>query len=392
MLPFDESEYRLRIQRTKEKMREMGLDVFLVFDPANMNYLTGYDGWSFYVPQLVVVARDEEYPLWVGREQDAEGARITTLLPDENIIGYPDHYVHHPDRHPFDFLCHQLKMRELDFREIGVDMDSYYVTPSGFECLHRNLPRATFVNVQVVISALRAVKSEAEIAYMRQAGRIMNRVMEVARDAVRPGVRECDAAGEIRQAQVQGLPGECGGDYPAIEPIILSGQRTAAAHLPWTDKPFEHDTVVILELAACRYRYHAPLARTVYLGNPPGEYLKLADTVIGGLHAALDTLKPGATCEEVEFAWSDYVGRYGVKKTSRIGYSMGLNYPPDWGEHILSLRRGDKTRIEPGMAFHVIPGIWQAGRGIEISESVIVTENGCEPLCQVPRELLVKAA
>lgn len=392
MLAFDNNEYLLRIRRTKQKMREMGLDVFLVFDPANMNYLTGYDGWSFYVPQLVVIARDEEYPLWIGREQDAPGARMTTLLPDENIVGYPDHYVHHPDRHPFDFLSHQLKMRELDFREIGVDMDSYYVTPSGFECLHRNLPRATFVNVHVMISALRAVKSDAELRYLREAGRITDRVMEVARDAVRPGMRECDVAGQIRAAQVEGIPGEYGGDYPAIEPIILSGERTAAAHLPWTDRPFEANTVVILELAACRYRYHAPLARTIYLGKPPAEYSKLAETVIGGLNAALDTLRPGATCEEVEFAWNDYVSRYDVKKNSRIGYSMGLNYPPDWGEHILSLRRGEKARIESGMAFHVIPGIWKAGGGVEISESVLVTDNGCEPLCQTSRELMVKAA
>jgi len=390
MLPFEKSEYEARIKRSKDKMHELGLDVLLVFDPANMNYLTGYDGWSFYVPQLIVVAIDEPYPLWIGREMDAEGARLTTILPEENILGYPDHYVHHPDRHPLDFLAHQLKMRELDRHEMGVDMDSYYFTPNGYECLRRNLPRVTFIDINDLISAQRSIKSERELEYMRQAGRIMNRVMEVAYEVVKPGVRECDAVAEIKAAQIRGVPGEYGGDYPAIEPIVLTGNRTGAAHLTWTDQPFEANTVVILELAACRHRYHAPLARTIHLGQPPDDYLRLADTVIGGLNAALDALKPGTTCEEVELAWRESTQRNGVKKASRIGYSMGLNYPPDWGEHVMSLRRGEKKPIEAGMTFHVIPAIWQAARGVEISESVIVTETGCETLCSVPRAVHVK--
>lgn len=389
MLPFDVSEYKQRIENTKAKMRDQGLEVFLVFDPANMNYLTGYDGWSFYVPQLIIVALHEELPIWLGREQDANGARITTFLPEDNIVGYPDHYLHHADRHPLDYLAHILKLRQLDKREIGLDMDSYYFSPAGYECLRRNLPRATFIDVNSLISRLRAVKSPQELTYMRQAGKILERVMEVAMDVVSPGARQCDAVAEITAAQIHGLP-EYGGDYPAIQPLLPTGKNSSTPHLTWTDQPFREGEEVILELAACRHRYHAPLARTMFLGQPRPDYEKLADTVIEGLDAALAAIKPGATCEEVEFAWRDTVAKKGVVKHSRIGYSMGLNYPPDWGEHVMSLRPGDKSVIESNMTFHVIPGIWQHGQGIEISESLIVTEEGWEPLTHVPRQLRIK--
>ena len=71
MLPFQRSEYEQRLQRTKSRMEREGIDILLSTDPANMNYLTGYDGWSFYVPQLVVVAIDEAIPYWIGRGIDA---------------------------------------------------------------------------------------------------------------------------------------------------------------------------------------------------------------------------------------------------------------------------------------------------------------------------------
>ena len=73
-LPFSSVEYRRRLANTKARMEKAGMDVLFATDPANMNYLTGYDGWSFYVHQMVVVAQDEPEPLWIGRPMDANGA------------------------------------------------------------------------------------------------------------------------------------------------------------------------------------------------------------------------------------------------------------------------------------------------------------------------------
>ncbi|MGE4562255.1 MAG: M24 family metallopeptidase [Rhodospirillales bacterium] len=96
------------------------------------------------------------------------------------------------------------------------------------------------------------------------------------------------------------------------------------------------------------------------------------------------------TCDEVVAVWNGVISKHGLVKESRMGYSTGLNYPPDWGEHTLSPRTGDKTVLEPNMTIHLMPGIWMDDCGIEISECFRVTENGAKTFCNFPRKLFVK--
>src|SRR4029077_9766829 len=158
MLPFETSEYLERIAKTKKRMAERGIEVLLVVDPANMNYLTGYNGWAFYTPQAIKFSEARAHPLsflramWLSealaeplfivRGMDANGAKVTTFLKHENIIGYPDHYVQSPVRHAMDYVADMLKERKLDKARIGLEMDSYYFTPLAYEALKRNLPNA----------------------------------------------------------------------------------------------------------------------------------------------------------------------------------------------------------------------------------------------------------
>jgi ectoine hydrolase len=391
MTLFTKDEYLDRIEKTKKRMSSAGIDVLIVADPANMNYLTGYDGWSFYVPQVVTVAVDADEPIWIGRGMDANGAKHTTFLRAEDIIGYPDHYVQNPDKHPMNFVADQIKHRGWEKRSVGVEMDAYYFSARGFSELQKDLPEATFKDANLLVSWVRIIKSAQEIDFMQQAGKIAERVMQTAIDTVSPGIRECDAVAEVYRAQMRGTDA-FGGDYPAIVPMMPTGEKTATPHLTWTDDPYGNETAVNLELAACRHRYHSPLARTVYLGtNPPRKLTETADVVVEGLDGALEAVKPGAKCEDIELVWRRVIARAGLEKESRIGYSMGLNYPPDWGEHTASLRPGDKTVLQPNMTFHMILGMWMDDWGFECSESFRVTETGCETFADFPRKLFVKS-
>src|SRR5215472_6780433 len=98
--PFSAEEFAARIEKTKARMARANLDALIVSDPANMNYLTGYDGWSFYVHQCVVVAQDLAHPIWIGRGQDVNGAKLTTVLPPDSIVGYTDDHVQSTAKHP----------------------------------------------------------------------------------------------------------------------------------------------------------------------------------------------------------------------------------------------------------------------------------------------------
>ncbi len=390
MAVFERDEYLARIKKTKERMEKADLEVLIVADPANMNYLTGYDGWSFYVPQVVILAMDRKEPIWVGRGMDANGAKHTTFLSHDNIVGYPDDYVQSPVKHPMNFVAEVLRERDLAGRVIGPEMDAYYFTAKCFEELKKSLPGARFKDASLLVNWVRSVKSSQEIEYMRQAGKIVEKVMQTAIDTVAPGVRECDAVARVFHAQIHGTE-TYGGDYTALVPMMPSGEKTSTPHLTWTDDPYESEQAVNLELAACRHRYHSPLARTVYLGkNPPKKLKDTSQIVVEGLNAALDAVKPGVVCEEIELVWRKVIAKAGLVKESRIGYSMGLNYPPDWGEHTASLRPGDKTILEPNMTFHMILGMWMEDWGFECSESFRVTETGCETFANFPRKLFIK--
>ena len=85
MAVFPREEYRRRIAAVQERMAAAGIDVLLASHPANMNYLSGYDGWSFYVHQLVALSLHDDEPIWAGREMDAAGARLTVFMGESQL-------------------------------------------------------------------------------------------------------------------------------------------------------------------------------------------------------------------------------------------------------------------------------------------------------------------
>lgn len=385
---FSIEEYEGRLAKVKASMAAQGIDVLLSADPANMCYLTGYDGWSFYVPQCVIVAQGHPGPVWVGRGMDANAAKVTTRLPEVDIVPYPDDYVQNPAKHAYHFVADLLKSRGLATGVIATEMDADYFTARAQASLVESLSGVRFVSGQGLVNRVRIVKSAAELAIMRQAAMIVEKTMQTALDTIRPGVRQCDAAAEIYKAQVSGTT-EFGGDYTAICPLLPTGRGTSTPHLTFTEAPFVRGEATIIEIAGARLRYHVPMARTVHLGPPPQKLADTAQVVVEGLSAALDAVKPGMACEEVEAVWRAAIAKSGLVKESRLGYSIGLNYPPDWGEKTASLRPGDRTILEPGMCFHMIPGIWLDDWGVEISEAFMVTETGSDAFCRFPRRLFV---
>ena len=387
-MDFEMSEYRRRIEKTRKAMADRGVELMIVVDPSNMAWLTGYDGWSFYVHQCVLLTEEGE-PIWIGRGQDANGAKLTAFMSHDDIIGYPDNYVQSTERHPFDYVSKVIVEKGWGGRRIGVEMDNYYFSAAAYRALATHLPRATLIDANSLVNWQRAVKSEPEIAFMRRAARIVEAMQGRAMELIEPGMRMNALVAEITRTGILGTDGY-GGDYPAIVPLLPTGAGASAPHLTWSDQPFKSGEGTFIEIAGCYRRYHCPLSRTVFLGKPPQKFIDTEKAIVEGLGAALEAAKPGNTCEEVEAAWRKTVARYGLEKESRIGYSIGLSYPPDWGERTMSLRPADRSVLQPGMTFHMIPAIWKEDWGMEITEPFLVTERGAETFCHFPRRLFVK--
>jgi len=390
VLLFSEEEFKQRLEKTKERMRKKGIDVMMATHPANMNYLTGYDGWSFYVHQCVLVSLDQEEPVWIGRNMDANAAKVTTYLSEENIKNYADEYVHSPvGKHPVDYIVDVIKEKGWEDKTFGLEMDQFYFTHKTYKVMNKKLPKASFVDANLLVAMVRQIKSEQEIKYMKKAGKIAENVMQTGIDALEVGRRECDVAADISHAQISGTD-DLGGDYPAIVPLMPAGDGIDAPHLTWSERKYGNNEPVILELSGCYNRYHAPMARTVYLGDPPSRMKEITNFVVEGLEETLDFIEPGVTCEAVEEKWRKSIAKGSLVDASRLGYSFGLNYPPDWGEQTASMRPGDKTVLKENMTFHLIPIIWEEDIGFEMSAAIRITDDGCEELYDFPHKLFTK--
>jgi ectoine hydrolase len=386
---FTIGEYRARLARVREAMARDGLDALIVSDPSNINWITGYDGWSFYVHQAAVVFPDRD-PLWWGRPQDVAGAAQTCWLEDDALFFYPEEHVQNPDAHPYETLPAILAENGLRTGRIGVEMDNYYFSAACMNVLRRTMPAAQFADATGLVNWRRAVKSPAEIALMERAARIVERMHAAVREALAPGVRKCDLVAEAMAAGVRGLP-ETGGDYPAIAPIAPSGREASAAHITWNDRVLEPGEATYFEIAGCRKRYHCPLSRTYFLGDLPDDMKRAEHAVLSAIDAALGAARPGAVCEEVAEAVYAAFRANGFEKKNRTGYPIGLSYPPDWGERTMSLRPGDRTVLEENMTFHLMPGLWTPDWGVAITESFVVTSDGGRALADTPREIFVRA-
>ncbi len=288
-------------------------------------------------------------------------------------------------------LAQLLEQKGYASKVIGVEMDNYYFSAKAYMSLKTHLPNATFEDATALVNWQRMIKSDEEIAYIRKAANISNRIIDGIVERAEPGLQKNEMVAQIYGDAIRGA-GNDWGDYPAIVPLLPSGADASAPHLTWDGRTFKKKIKpLFFEISGCFRRYHAPLSRTVYLGKPPQFMVDAERALVAGIEAGLETAVAGAKTQDVAKVLANELEKVGIKRSSRAGYPIGISYPPDWGERTASIRLEDETVLEPGMTFHFMPGIWEADWGLEITESILIKENGpAECLCNQPRKLFVK--
>ncbi len=377
--PFSKSEYDTRVSRVRERMNEHEIDVLLIGDPGNINWMTGYDAWSFYTPQMMLLSLTDG-PYWIGREMDAGAADYTTYLPSSQIIPYPETLVQKSGSHPAEYIADWMSNSGFSNCKVGYESDTYFTSPRSVETLKAELPKAHWVDADLLVNWVRLVKSEPELKMMQQAGKIAEIAMKTALEGVRIGVRQSDLMADVLASQIRGTK-DFGGDIPALHPLILAGKSASTAHPMWTDEKLKDGQTISFELGGCRKRYNVGLARTVHLGNKkPAKLIETAKVVEEGMTAVKATLFADAKAGDVHKAWQNVLDKFGLEKKSRIGYSIGVGYPPDWGEHTISFRPKEQTVVPENAVVHIILGMWMDGWGMELSETLHVRKHDCMAL------------
>jgi len=378
-LAFPREEYAARLEKVRRTMAERSIDVLLVFTAENVNYLTGYDtiGYSSFLCLAVPLDRD---PLMVIREMERGVAMSTTWLTDFATTGDTDD--------PVERTVDALSTRGLASRRIGIEATAPFMTARTWLRLKAALGGDAVADGSEIVEPVRAIKSALELEKIRRACALVDEGMARALEAVREGATENDVAVAAYAAMVGG-----GSDPLVSQPIVTSGPRSGVAHTTFHHRRLERGDTVLVELGACVSRYGGALMRTAFIGEPADEVLKMNDVVLRSLNGAIAAIKPGVTAGSVDEACRRVIEEAGYEAMfrKRTGYSVGVAFAPDWGEgHIVSLRRDDPRLLEPGMVFHMPPALRAFQRlCVGMSETVVVTDNGCEVLTHHPRELHV---
>jgi Xaa-Pro dipeptidase len=375
---FSSGEYERRLRELRDRMQARGVETLLVIVPENVCYLTGYEtiGYSSYG---VLAVRGDGAPVLLVREMERTVAETTTWLSEFETFSDTDDPVERTGR--------ILEARGWLHGPIAVEMSGGgFVAPRTMDRLRRRLGDVT--DGSGLVEQGRRVKSAEEIALIRSACRVSEAGMAASYHAIRAGATENDVATAAYAAMMQ-----AGADFFAADPIVTSGWRSGVAHCTFANRRLENGDTILLELGGCRRRYFGPLMRGAAIPPVRDEVARMAEVILASLNAAIAAIRPGATSGEVDAACRRPIEAAGYEPyfRKRTGYSVGVAYAPDWGEgHVLSLRHGDRTVLEPGMVFHVPPALRIPREyGLGFSETVLVTATGCEVLTQFPRELHV---
>jgi Xaa-Pro dipeptidase len=377
-LPFQPVEYEDRLRRLKEAMERHTLDGLLVTTPENIYYLSGFKTTGFYMYQALFIPLRAD-PVLIPRMLE------NTLVGHATWVRHARPYADTED--PIAATAGAIEDAGLAEGRIGIETESILLTVGRYRTLAERLPHAKLAMPPGLVETLRLVKSPQEVAYARQAAHAATAGVRAGIEAIAPGGTENDVA-----AAAIGATYRAGSEYTGSPGYVVTGRRTGLAHTTWERNPIERGEPVYLEIGGNIHRYGAALIRTASVGAPSDDLRRMAQASIDGLEAAIASIRPGATSGEVDAACRGAVKRAGFDGYfhHRTGYSIGLSFPPGWSEgHIFDLKPGDPRPLRPNMIFHLVPVLLDPDRfGVGFSETVLVTDKGCEVLTAYPRELV----
>ena len=381
---FPNEEYAARLKRVREKMRDEALDACILSSPESICYLTGLNHWGYFAVHVLIVPVEGDMQL-VARAMD-QVTFETQLASRVKFKGHKD------SEDAIDMTLKVLRELELEQATIGLDLESVYRSYSKTKKLMEGAPDVQWLDTQHLIDELRYIKSPLEIAAMRQAAVISERMMEAAISATAAGVNEKAIAAEVYKEMIL-----AGGEPPSFGPFMRPKARLGEEHGTWGSTFLAADDRMFVEVSGSYQRYHSPMGRFIYLDPPQGTE-EVQKVCIEAFAAVTKTMRPGATADSVYQSWQQVVNEAGLDdyKRHHSGYMVGMSFPPTWMEgatnRVLGLREGSDMVLQAGMTFHVLS--WLVGSRIGdyfVSDTVLVTDNGGEVLTTVSQNPLTAA-
>lgn len=382
-LPFEISEFRARLTAVQKKMSSAGVEAFFIISQSCITYLTGYQGNSAYVPQGLLVTMGDPEPVLIMRAMDVACATATTWLSEDNILAYHERMLGLSALPVWRTIGRLIRSRTRS-RHLAFERNAPGLGVDAYAAFVESLGDVELSNADGWVTDIRAVKSTAELAHMTDAARIGEQALLAGIARIGVGVPESEIAATIVGKLCSGLPG-IPGTAPLDAVTMPVTPFANAPHLNWSNRSYVRNSQTNFELGAFRHRYCAAVSRTVVFGRPDARLREIDSIVRESFEVTLPALRTGARCSDAYAAfWNSFSDR-GVRKESRIGYGIGI----DWSEDSYSLQRDDHRELRADSTLHLIIGVWEKEEGYVFSETVRVTDHGAETFCTLPRQLYV---
>ena len=377
-LAFPLAEYQARVERVRARMAAAGLDLLLVTHPPNLCYLTGYSTFAVGRHACLLLPARGELVLQVS----------AMAIPAAVLTGWVEHVEPYDwnevDRIP-ERIAALVRAQGLERARTGLELAR--LPAQTHADVRRHLPDATFEDASGLVMGVRLIKSAAELDCMRRAARMTLAGVEASYQAIAPGRTDNDVARAGYDAMVA-----AGSEFLSVDPIVTAGHRSGWAHTSFKRNALKVGDVVFLEYGGCYQRYTAPLMRTAVIGEPSAAVRRAADAARATVELVIENVRPGRSADDVARAARRGHAAVGdeIYFQEVYGEATGLTFPPTLVESPTVIAAGADYRLEPGMTFHLPIAMRRPGEFcVGLSETIAVTETGCEVLTEKTRDLVV---
>lgn len=349
-----------RLNRLREYASGTGADAILITNLSNVSYLTGFTGSSGYV-----LATSDKAWFMTDSRYETQSA--------EEVSGYETVIQKGRWTQEIASLVRDTGIRKLMFEGRNVSVETH-------EAFQKAVEGVELLASKDAVERLRLIKDEQEIKFIAEAiKRAENGFLENA-SRIAPGMAEKETAigleFNIRAAGARKVP---------FDIIVASGYRAALPHGIASDKEIKEGDTVIIDFGGEAYGYQSDLTRSGVVGRPDGKQVEVYDIVAEAQRRAIEAVKPGVPCKEVDLAARDYIASkgYGDYFGHGLGHGVGLEVHEGPSVSYLS-----EDTVQPGMVFTIEPGIYIPGwGGFRIEDMVLVTDDGCKVMTSLSRAI-----
>jgi Xaa-Pro dipeptidase len=380
-LHFSKEEFASRKSKVLKSMKEQNIDALLMFRQESMYWLTGYDTFGYVFFQTLILDQKGNVVL-LTRAPDLRQAQNTSNIEDIRI------WVDKDGSNPTNDLKIILDELNLKGKKLGIEYEAYGLTGRNALRLNKSLESYCSIEDQSeLITKLRVIKSKEEIVYVRKAAELADKALDEAWKYAKSGVSESKILAEMNRVIFEG-----GGDYPANEFIIGSGDNALLCRYQAEKKILQNTDQLSIEWAGTYRHYHSAMFRTMPIGKADSKHHKMYEACNQALKKCEDKLKSGIKIGEVFDTHAKTFDELGFNKArmNACGYSLGATFSPNWMDWPM-IYKDNPYIIKPGNVFfmHMILMDSDSGLAMNLGETYLVTENGNERLGNQKLDLVV---